>query len=533
MKKTIIISLLSVLIVIVDGIGLTACGKNPARLDAPCNFIFNNRMVSWDKVENAEGYVVFFEGKEYEVSDNGFNTLTVATEAKKYTIEVMAIGDGKKYSDSEWSVFDFEITEPYELFGDTINGFIYTLLEDKSGYEVSCGFNDLVGVITIPEYFCGLPVTKVANCGFSPSADTTADPFTGENCNTTITGVILPSTLTCIGSGAFECCVNLTEVVIPDSVTTISAKAFQGCIRLKKVTLPKNLKVISDWCFSNCALQEVVLPENLEKIEDCAFCCETKDGKKDKDIIIKHTEQNFTEIVIPNSVTHIGDKAFYGCQKLKDVTMPDNIESFGFSVFDDTAWYDSKPDGLVTTGNVLYGFKGELKQNVFTVPSNINVIAGRAFNECANLKKVVILENVRFIGERAFSLTEIEEVSFSYGLKSIKATAFLGCNNLESVILPDSLTEIDTTAFGSNANLKWIVLPKSLESIDEKSFYNSNALTSVYYTGNLVEWEALLSRNGVEKSVLCPYATVYYYSETKPSSEGDYWHYVDGEVTKW
>lgn len=505
-NKAVILLIMTIIILA----GLTACWKNPVRLDAPCNFVFENRIVSWDKVENAVKYAVLFEGKEYEVEDNKFNTLEITVEEKEYTIEVIAVGDEEDYIDSEWVTFNFAITAPIE-YGYDDDGLLYKLLEDKRGYEVSRGWTDLEGVVNIPAYFNGLLVTKISdNAFFSTSSEASPDPFTENACNTQTTGVILPATLNSIGKNSFSCMVRLSEITIPDSVTSIGMNAFYGCSHLEKVVLPKNLKVIPSECFSDCALKEVLLPDGLEEIDGRAFLCNTRTGDDSPRLLIKHTEQNFTEIVIPDSVKAIGNGVFKGCKMLKDITLSKNIETLGIGVFADTAWYDAQPDGIVVIGDVLYDYKGDIEGGTLVVPNGIRIIASGALELRDDLKRVIFSESVTTISNRAFSFSGFCEIIFPSGLKVIEKAAFSACSNL-----------------------KWVVLPKSLESIDEKSFYKSNALTSVYYTGNLGEWEALLSRNDVEKSVLYPYATVYYYSETKPSSEGDYWHYIDGEVTKW
>ncbi len=495
---------------IITSATLTACGKNPVRLDAPCNFVFENRIVSWDKVENAVKYAVLFEGKEYEVEDNKFNTLEITIEEKEYIIEVIAVGDEEDYIDSEWVTFNFAITVPVE-YGYDDDGLLYKLLEDKSGYEVSCGWTDLEGVVNIPAYFNGLPVTKISdNAFFSTSSEASPDPFTEIACNTQTTGVILPATLNSIGKHSFSCMVRLSEITIPDSVTSIGVNAFYGCSHLEKVVLPKNLKVIPEECFSDCALKEVLLPDGLEEIDAHAFKCETKFGDDNRKLLIKHTEQNFTKIVIPDSVKAIGNGVFNGCKMLKDITLSKNIETVGIGIFADTAWYDAQPDGIVVIGDVLYDHKGDIEGETLVVPDGVRIIASGALELRDDLKRIIFPESLTTIGNRAFSSSGLCEIVFPSELKTIEKVAFSACSDLERV-----------------------VIPKSLESIDKKSFYKCDLLTSVYYTGTSAEWNNLMLKNELKDSEVFPCATIYYYSDTKPSAEGDYWHYVDGEVTKW
>lgn len=508
-KKVRRICLLSIAVVIFACLS-SACGENPVRLDTPCNFVFENRIVSWDKVENAVKYAVFFEGKEYEVQDNKFNTLDVTIEEKEYAIEVIAVGDEKDYVDSEWGTFNFEITAPIE-YGFDEDGLFYTLLDDRRGYAVTRGTVDLTGVIKIPEYFSELPVTTIADEAFYlGSPDVASDPFTESACNTQTTGVILPSTLNSIGKLSFSCMVRLSEISIPDSVTSIGMRAFDGCSHLEKVVLPKNLKVIPSECFANCALKEVVLPDGLEKIGAYAFRCQTKSGDNNPELLIKHTEQNFTKIVIPDSVKEIGTSAFSGCKMLKDVTLSKSIETIGVRIFSDTAWYDSKPDGMVVIGDVLYGYKGDVAGGTLVVPDGVRIIASGALEQHDELERVIFPESLTTISDRSFSLCALYEVVLPNGLQVVDKAAFGGCQNLESV-----------------------VIPKSSMNFSEKAMTACKSLTKVFFYGKEDEWNRFKNQNELTETTAFPYATIYYYSETKPIGEGNYWHYVDGEVTKW
>ena len=75
-----------------------------------------------------------------------------------------------------------------------------------------------------------------------------------------------------------------------------------------------------------------------------------------------------------------------------------------------------------------------------------------------------------------------------------------------------------------------IVIPDSVTSIGSYAFRSCSRLTSVYYKGTASEWSAISIDwyNSPLKN-----ATRYYYSETEPTEEGNYWHYVDGKVTVW
>lgn len=97
---------------------------------------------------------------------------------------------------------------------------------------------------------------------------------------------------------------------------------------------------------------------------------------------------------------------------------------------------------------------------------------------------------------------------------------------ITSVSIPDSVTYIDGYAFYNCTNLTSIVIGGSVTKIGNNAFYNYNKLTNVYYKGTEDEWD--LHDTNLSK------ATRYYYSETKPTAEGNYWYYNEnGEIAVW
>ncbi|MDY4593108.1 MAG: leucine-rich repeat protein [Eubacteriales bacterium] len=146
---------------------------------------------------------------------------------------------------------------------------------------------------------------------------------------------------------------------------------------------------------------------------------------------------SLTSITIPDSVTSIGKYAFSGCSNLTSITFAENsqLTSIGYGVFDDTAWYNNQSDGLVYAGKVAYKYKG-------TMPSNTSI---------------VIKEGTLGIGGRAF----------------------YDCNNLTSITIPDSVTRIGNYAFYNCSRLTGIIIPDSVMSIGTWALYGCSSLTSI------------------------------------------------------
>ena len=178
--------------------------------------------------------------------------------------------------------------------------------------------------------------------------------------------VVIPSTVTysgttysvtSIGEDAFEDCRSLTSVTIPNSVTNIGRTAFSGSTGLTSVTIPNSVTSIGNSAFSICSgLTSVTIPESVTNIDNNAFygctgltkvefasiesLCKIKFGTSDsnplyyaKHLYINGQEDEVKDLVIPNSVTSIGDYTFYNCSGLKSITIPESVTDTGSSAF--------------------------------------------------------------------------------------------------------------------------------------------------------------------------------------------------------
>ena len=172
--------------------------------------------------------------------------------------------------------------------------------------------------------------------------ETGANPIFGkevfENC-TSLKTITLPAGITEISEKMFGGA-GLTEIVLPDSVTTVGSRAFENCVSLTDVTLPAKLSVIPNYMFYGSGITEITLPASVHTIGSNAFAdCKALQTITLSEMITEISEAAFTgsgltQITLPDSVRTIGDYAFMNCKSLASVTLGNGLCEIGMSAFE-------------------------------------------------------------------------------------------------------------------------------------------------------------------------------------------------------
>lgn len=269
--------------------------------------------------------------------------------------------------------------------------------------------------ITIPS-----TVTSIGNYAFNICPKLATVTFAGET-----------PQLNSLGQNAFQSCEALTSIDIPDNVTTLATRTFNLCTTLENVTLPNQLESIGDFVFNECsALKKLDIPQSVTSIGGNAFnrCGEL-------------TTVNFLGQV--PQLNSIGRHAFYECQKLADLTLPDRLTSIGESAF--------------YRCNALTSIR---------IPDNVVTIATKVFQECSGLVTVVLPKN----------------------LENIKDLAFNNCSALANFVYAGSALPAPTVsrnAYSVSSRLKYLFLPNYTSTITGTSLiWAGKTWKNIHYNAN-------------------------------------------------
>ncbi len=321
--------------------------------------------------------------------------------------------------------------------------------------------------------------------------------------------------LSSVGYQAFYQCSGLTSIIIPNSVTSIGGYAFGYCTDLTSIEIPNSVISLVSTAFNYCSGLE-----QIEVASDNAYY----DSRENSNAIILTNNNTLVagckNTVIPNSVTSIGSRAFYGCIGLTSIEIPNSVTSIGGLAFGHCSGLVSiiipnsvsyigltQPfDGcssleqiIVDSGNQVYDSRENCNAIIKTstnelitgckntlIPNTTVVIGGFAFDYCTGLTSIEIPNSVISINGSAFYYcTGLTSIELSNSLTSIGNFAFSGCTGLTSVELPNSLTSIGDHAFSGCTGLTSVEFPNSLTSIGPSAFYYCTGLTSIELSNSL------------------------------------------------
>ena len=335
------------------------------------------------------------------------------------------------------------------------------------------------------------------------------------DCN--ITNINIPNSVKNINAAAFSFS-SLKNITLPNNITTISGSTFYGCSSLQEISIPNGVKTIGYASFYGCsALETVNLPQYLVEISDEAF----RDCKK------------LTNISIPDSVTKIGGSAFSSCYALKSIRIPSNIVEIGCHAFSQCNLEFNVLDNIKYLGNennpyILLFDVSDTNLSCYNISSKTKIIYSYAFYNCKNIANLTIPDTVVQIGDDAFrDCSSLKNIDMGDNVLCLGNSAFSGCNSLTNLHLSNKLQVIGANAFSPDS-IKTIIIYNNVNFIGNNAFNNQNDLI-VYYKGTQSEWDSITKNQSIDLNTAC----LYFYSNVKPNSTGNFWHYVENVPTIW
>ncbi|MBQ7700558.1 MAG: leucine-rich repeat protein [Clostridia bacterium] len=416
------------------------------------------------------------------------------------------------------------------------------------------------------------------------------------NCCYALEEFTVPEGITSIGGNAFFGCNNLVKVVLPDSLTAIYENAFQDCDKLESISIPKNVEFIGELAFSDCdsftaysvdknnklfcdvdgvlfskdkktllsfpcgrgteytvsdnvteigdyafyscfTLEKVNLPEGLQKIDRFAFFCSSNIESIDIPASVKEIStgafancsamktinvskdsasfasedgvlfsKDMTELIsfpmaseilnytVPESVLSIADYGFYNCYNLTDLILPANLAEIGENVFvflDNVPLNEYKNGLYLRSKNNSYIVLVNVADNTctsFEINENTKFISTDAFLDCDMLKEITVPESVVSIGDFAFyNCSDLEKVKLGKNINKIGIYAFSWCNSLEEINIPEGVTEIKDSTFSGCYSITDLTLPEGITLIGEYAFGWCYGLSSITLPSTLKE----------------------------------------------
>ena len=328
-----------------------------------------------------------------------------------------------------------------------------------------------------------------------------------------VTEYTIPSGVTTVGNRLFYRCAELQNVNLPESLVNIEPYAFAACSSMTTVIIPKNVATIgscafkndkalvSVYCFAatpptlednevfsgNASDRKIYVPEaSVEAYKSAQDWSEyadhigaigsdpgsklyytSSDGKVVTPYrtdffganIVSNTYENGQGVIIfDGAISAIGNYAFYNCNSLTSITIPDNVTLIKHRAFEGCS-------GLTS----------------IAIPENVTEIESWAFYGCSSLKSVIIPGSINLISNGVFQeCSSLTSVTIPNSVTSIKAQAFYYCSSLTSITIPDGVTSIGDYAFRYCSSLTSITIPDSVSSIGQRALSGCSSLTAIY-----------------------------------------------------
>lgn len=360
--------------------------------------------------------------------------------------------------------------------------------------------------LVIPDEIDGAPVVAIANQAFYRKTNFTFLHI-GKNVKTIGEGAFREATslkiltfasdgqLTTISTNAFRYCTSLEAVVIPKTVTMMGTSIFEDCSSMTSAAFEEGftMNYIPEWTFYNNRFANFTIPASVQTINKGVFM----------------NNSALEAIEFPATLTKLGQEAFHNCSSLTQVTIPATITAMDANVFQNSGIVTAEVfcpvmgqgtfyqcanlefvnihDGVNTIGDG--SFRSCTKLPSVVIPNTITTLSVNAFRDCTSLTEVTFADGIQLesIGNAAFYNTGLPTVTIPATVKTIGSEAFRYSSNLTEVVFPaeTQLNTINGTAFADCSKLLSFVMPNTVTTLGNAVFYRCYLLESVILSDQL------------------------------------------------
>lgn len=370
-----------------------------------------------------------------------------------------------------------------------------TLSDGVTSIDESAFKNNFIKRLEVPD-----SVTTIGDFSFSNNKleyiDTgdglnrvTKDTFTGNT--NTISEVKFGNSILSIPNSIFINTPNLTKVTFGSNVTSIGSSAFNGCSKLSSVTFGNKLQTIGNNAFDSCSITRLVLPDSLTTLGNKAFYnnpfeyIDTGDGLKAIDYNTFSYRDNgdysgnggnaskpntkLKTLIIGNSVETIGNCSFCNYNSLVNLTLGNSLTTIGdYAFYQDSITSLDIPDSVTTIGQFAFS-KNNISGTV-EIPQSITTIDYSVFSH-NNIEKIILPNTLTEIMDSAFAYNLITSVSLPPDLEEVGGWSFYD-NKISELTINSKLKTISPYSFAYN-EIENLSIPSNVETISSSAFYNS------------------------------------------------------------
>ncbi|EAY02681.1 Leucine Rich Repeat family protein [Trichomonas vaginalis G3] len=327
-------------------------------------------------------------------------------------------------------------------------------------------------------------VTSVGSCSFANSIIESIQfsinfrsfgdwAFGGSN----LKSVIIPDSVTSLGSGVFQTCTHLNSVVIVKGIYSIPTQTFQNT-NISSITIPSGITKIDSYAFYGCNnLKEVVLPSSLKNLGGSCFPITTNltfsegpDFTIDNQMIVYNKAKTTVVMCLNESESYI---------------IPSTVQIINNDVFRSNKIL--RKIGFESESQLTDIYEGAFaeceKLSSINIPLSVSKFGKNSFSGCKLLQYIFFGNNLSSISDNCFkNCNSLTTITFNDidGNAIIGQYAFIGCNSLTSVTLRNGISSLDMFCFSGCTSLNRISIPSTVVFIGTNAFQNTNIETITF-----------------------------------------------------